>query len=82
MFLSRSRRASDASIGLMLFEPPREELSDEEIAAVRRLSIAAAGRLSRQADPFLAGVCAEHLVDGLRAAGLLMIRPVRRELRR
>jgi hypothetical protein len=61
----------------MLFEPPHEELSDEEIAAVLRQTIAEAGRLSRHADVFLAGVCAEHLVDGLRAAGLLVIRPVR-----
>jgi hypothetical protein len=60
----------------MLFEPPHEELSDEEIAAVLRQTIAA-GRLSRHADVFLAGVCAEHLVDGLRAAGLLVVRPVR-----
>ena len=59
----------------MLFQPPREELTDEEIAAVLRQSIAGAGRLSRQADVFLAGVCAEHLVDGLRAEGLLVIRP-------
>ena len=59
----------------MLFELPREELSDEEIAAVLRQSIAAAGRLSRNADTFLAGVCAEHLVDGLRAAGLFVIPP-------
>jgi hypothetical protein len=66
----------------MLFDPPREELSDEEVAAVLRESIAAAGRLSRQADLFLAGVCAEHLVEGLRAAGLLVIRPVRRQLHR
>ena len=51
----------------MLFEPPHEELSDEEIAAVLRQSIAAAGRLSRQADLFLAGVCAEHSVDGATA---------------
>ena len=58
----------------MLFDPPHEELSDEEIAAVLRLSIAAAGRLSRQADLFLAGVCAEHLVDSLRAAGLVVSR--------
>jgi hypothetical protein len=64
----------------MLFEPPHEELSDEEIAAVLRQTIAAAGRLSRNADAFLAGVCAEHLVDGLRAAGLLVIRPVRWQL--
>ena len=60
----------------MLFDLSHEELSDEEIAAVLRQSIAAAGRLSRQADLFLAGVCAEHLVDGLRAAGLLVVRPV------
>jgi hypothetical protein len=59
----------------MLFDPPREELSDEEIAAELRQSIAAAGRLSRQADLFLAGVGAEHLVDSLRAAGLQVIRP-------
>jgi hypothetical protein len=59
----------------MLFVPPHEELSDEEVAAVLRQSIAAAGRLSRQADLFLVGVGAEHLVDGLRAAGLLVIRP-------
>jgi hypothetical protein len=61
---------------------PMKELSDEEIAADLRLSIAVAGRLSRQADLFLAGVGAEHWVDGLRAAGLLVIRPVRWELHR
>jgi hypothetical protein len=61
----------------MLFVPPHEELSDEEIAAVLRQTIAGAGRLSRHADVFLAGVCAEDLVDGLREAGLLVIRPVR-----
>ncbi|MGA9014788.1 MAG: hypothetical protein WB509_20045 [Acetobacteraceae bacterium] len=37
--------------------------------------MAAAGRLSRQADVYLAGVCAEHLVDRLRAAGRLVIQP-------
>ena len=82
MFLSCSRRTCRAIIGPMLFEPPHEELSDEEIAAVLRQSIAAAGRLSRQADLFLAGVGAEHLVESLRAAGLLVIRPVRRQLHR
>ena len=60
----------------MLFEPLHEELSDEEVVAVLRQSIAAAGRLSRQADLFLAGVCAQHLVDSLREAGLLVMRPV------
>jgi hypothetical protein len=59
----------------MLFVPPHEELSDEEIAAVLRQVIAAAGRLLRHADVFLAGVGAEHLVDGLRAAGLIVARP-------
>jgi hypothetical protein len=64
----------------MLFEPPHEEHSDEDVVAVLRQSIAVAGRLSRNGDLFLAGVCAEHLVDGLRAAGLLVIRPLRCEL--
>jgi len=30
-----------------------------------------------QAEVFLAGICAEHLIEGLRAAGLLVVRPVR-----
>jgi hypothetical protein len=75
LFLSCSRRTGRTTIALMIFEPPHEELSDEEIAAVLHESIAAAGGLSRQADLLLAGVCAEHLVDGLRAARLLVIRP-------
>jgi hypothetical protein len=70
-----------ATIRPMLFETPPDELSDEEIAAVLRQSIAAAGRLSRLADVYLAGICAEHLVDGLRAAGLLVVRPAQRKLR-
>lgn len=61
---------------IMLFAEPNEELSDEEIMDVLRQSIANAGRLPRHADLYLAGVCAEHLVDGLRAAGLLVVRPV------
>ena len=65
----------------MLFETPHDELSDEEIAGILRQSIAAAGRLSRHADVYLAGICAEHLVDGLRAAGLVVIRPAQRKLR-
>ena len=59
----------------MLFAEPHDELSDEEIVGVLRQSIANAGQLSRHADLYLAGVCAEHLVDGLRAAGLVVIRP-------
>ena len=66
---------SSAMIPLMLFAPPHEELADEEIARVLRQSIVDAGCLSRHADVFLAGICADHLVEGLRAAGLLVIRP-------
>ena len=44
----------------MLFQPPHEELSDEEIAAVLRQSIASAGRLPRHADVSLAG-CAPSI---------------------
>ena len=63
-------------IPLMLFAPPHEELSDAEIARVLRQSIFDAGRLPRHADVSLAGICADHLMDGLRAAGLLVIRPL------
>jgi hypothetical protein len=66
----------------MLFQPPQDELSDEEIAAVLRQTIAGAGRLPRHADVFLASICAEHLVDGLRAAGLIVVRPAAWRLHR
>jgi hypothetical protein len=66
----------------MLFQPPQQELSDEEIAAILRQPIARGGRLLRHADVFLAGVCADHLVDGLREAGLIVARPVRWQLHR
>jgi hypothetical protein len=59
----------------MLFDPPLEELSEEEIAAILRQAIQGAGRLPRSADVYLAGICAEHLVEGLRAAGVLVVRP-------
>jgi hypothetical protein len=60
----------------MLLDYPHEELSDEQVADVLRQSIAYAGRLPRHADLLLAGICAERLVDGLRSAGLIVIRPV------
>jgi len=66
----------------MLFDPPHHELSDAEIADILRQSIVNAGRLPRSADVFLAGVCADHLVEGLRAAGLLVVRPERWRLHR
>ena len=59
----------------MLFHPPHEELSDEEIAAILRQAIQGAGRLPWSADVYLAGMRAEHLVEGLRAAGMLVVRP-------
>jgi hypothetical protein len=67
---------------LMLFGAPHEELTDEEVAAVLPQSMASAGRLPRHADVWLAGICAEHLVDGLRAAGLVVSRPVEWRLHR
>jgi hypothetical protein len=66
----------------MLLQPPQQELSDEEIAAVLRQAIVRGGRLSRQADVFLASICAEHLVEGLGDAGLVVARPVRWALHR
>jgi hypothetical protein len=38
----------------MFFQPPHEELTDEEIAAVLRDVIAGAGRLPRHVDVYLA----------------------------
>jgi hypothetical protein len=40
---------------------PHEELSDDQVAEVLRQLIARGGRLSREADVFLAGICADHL---------------------
>ena len=66
----------------MLFEPPQDELCDEKVVAILRQSIASAGRLPRRADLLLAEICAEHLVEGLRAAGLIVVRPAQRRLHR
>ena len=52
----------------MFFALSHDELSDEEIVDILRQSIVGAGQLPRHADVFLAGICAKHLVDGLRAA--------------
>jgi len=60
----------------MLFQTPHRELTDEEIAEVLRQTIVSAGRLPREAEVFLAGICAEHLVEGLREAGLIVARPI------
>jgi hypothetical protein len=66
---------SPAIVRPMLFEIPHHELSDAEIAAVLRDLIAGAGRFPRHVELCFASICAEHLVDGLRLAGLIVIRP-------
>lgn len=58
----------------MLFDPFHDEVPDEELAALLPELIAQAGRLPRSTDVYLAGLCAEHLVEGLRDAGLHVIR--------
>ena len=58
----------------MLFDAPHDDLSDQEVAEILRQSIAGAGRLSRLEELHFTAICAEHLVDGLRAAGLRVIR--------
>jgi hypothetical protein len=60
----------------MLFQPPQQELTDEEIAAVLRQLISGSGRLPRYLGVFFAGICADHLVDGLRAEGLIVALPM------
>jgi hypothetical protein len=59
----------------MLFEIPHHELSDAEIAAVFRDIFAGAGRYPRHVELQVTTLCVEHLVDGLRLAGLIVIRP-------
>ena len=56
---------------------PHDELTDGEIAAILREAIQDARGLMRIADLYLSGICAEHLVDRLRAAGVVVIRPDR-----
>ena len=59
----------------MLFDIPHHELTDAEIAAGLRDIIAGAGRLPRNIELYFACICAEHLVEGLRLAGLIVIQP-------
>jgi hypothetical protein len=57
-----------------LFPDPRPAVTDEEVAAVLRGAISHAGRLSRTAELYLSGVSAEHLMEELRSAGLMVAR--------
>jgi hypothetical protein len=59
----------------MLFGIPHQELSNAEITAILRDIIAGAGRFPRNIELCFASVCAEHLVDGLRLAGLIFTQP-------
>ena len=53
-------------------EPVSEQELTEELAAAIRQS--AGGRMTRQAEVFLAGLCAEHLADRLAMAGFIFLR--------
>ena len=57
-----------------LFPEPPATVPDDEVAAVLRGAIAAAGRLPRAADMLLCGLCAEYLVEELRGAGFDVVR--------
>ena len=57
------------------FEIPHHGLSDAEITAILRDIIAGPERFSRNIELCFASICTEHLVDGLRLAGLIVIRP-------
>jgi hypothetical protein len=59
----------------MLFEIPGHELSDAEVAAILLEIIAGAGRYSRCVELDFASIFTKHLVDGLRLAGVVVIRP-------
>jgi hypothetical protein len=57
-----------------LFPDPRPAMTDEEVAAVLRVAISHAARLSRTAKLYVSGVSAEHLMEELRGAGLMVVR--------
>ncbi len=57
-----------------LFPDPRPQVTDDEVVAAFRIAIARGGRLPRLAELYLSTVCAEHLVDELRGAGLEVVR--------
>jgi hypothetical protein len=64
-----------------LFLDQRQDATDEEVVAAFRVAIARGGRLPRMADLYLSTVCAQHLVDELRGAGLDVVRRPKRPLR-
>ena len=58
--------------------PPKslEPISEEELAAILTVAIrdGRGGRMTREAALFLAGVCAEYLVEQMGLAGLTVVR--------
>ena len=51
-----------------------QPLTDDELTAWLRAAMAASHNLTGRADLFMAGVCAERLVDLFRLADLLVVR--------
>jgi hypothetical protein len=56
-----------------------EAIPEEELAAIIAAAIldGKGGRMSRDAEGYLAGVCAEYLVDRLALAGVVAVRDTR-----
>lgn len=54
--------------------PLPSPLPDEEIASVLHSAIARGIRRHREADLYLSGICAMHLANELRLAGLAVVR--------
>jgi hypothetical protein len=56
--------------------PPPEPVSDDELAAILRAAIlnGKGGGMTRDAEGYLASVCAAYLVDRLALAGVSVVR--------
>jgi hypothetical protein len=70
-------RASMVQPSLFPFDDPPRELSDTELTDMVHGFIVRGMHLSREADLFLASLCAGHLVQQLRAEGVMAVKPAR-----
>lgn len=59
---------------VQLFPETLQQVTDEELVVAIRAAVQGGGRLSRMADLYLSAVCAEHLFEELRRAGLRVVR--------